>query len=80
MYNKVVEVSGVMVEEGNKVQFVVDSTSEIIVGLVQKQIIEGLVQKLSGKEQKTKITINPTGFVHEETYTVEQISDLKVIE
>jgi hypothetical protein len=60
-----------VVQEGDEIQFVVETG----------EIIEGVVNKISGKGEKTKLQINPFGKEYETIWSIISIKEgtLKVI-
>lgn len=60
------------IEEGNQISFVVESG----------EIIEGILNKIKGKGEKTKLQMNPFGKEYEQIWSVVSIKEgtLKVIE
>jgi hypothetical protein len=60
------------IQEGDEIRFVVETG----------EIIEGVLNKISGKAEKTKLQINPFGKEYEQIWSVVSIKEgtLKVIE
>jgi hypothetical protein len=60
-----------VIQEGDEIQFVVETG----------EIIEGVVNKISGKGEKTKLQINPFGKEYETIWSIVSIKEgtLKVI-
>lgn len=64
------EGNSLRVDEGDKIKFTLDTTGEIVTGLVTK---------LSGKGDKVKIQIMPYGSQKEEIYNVDVIAEESLV-